>query len=126
MIGCGGLGSPASYYLSGAGVGTLGLVDADVVEESNLHRQIIHTEARVNINKTESAKTSINAFNRHTNVITYPHKFTNETAEEIVNSQKWDVVMDGSDNPKTRYLVNDICMIKKLPLVSGSALKWEG
>ncbi|CDW73808.1 molybdenum cofactor synthesis protein 3 [Stylonychia lemnae] len=124
IIGAGGLGSPASFYLSGAGVGTIGLVDGDIVDESNLHRQIIHTEDRVGINKTLSAKQQIAMFNRHIDVVTYQTHLTPENAREIV--QDWDIVMDGSDNAKARYLINDICMILKKPLVSGSALQMEG
>ena len=77
MIGAGGLGSPAALYLSGAGIGTLGLVDADVVDESNLHRQVIHSEERIDMLKTESAKKTISSFNRHTKVVTYEERLTN-------------------------------------------------
>lgn len=124
LIGAGGLGSPAALYLSGAGIGTLGLVDADVVEESNLHRQVIHTEDRVGMNKTQSAKIQISQFNRHTSVVCFEVRLTNKNAQEIVGSKEWDwdVVMDGSDNASTRYLINDICCINNKPLVSGSAL----
>ena len=76
LIGAGGLGSPASLYLSGAGIGTIGLVDADTVDESNLHRQVIHNEERLGMKKTLSAKTAISAFNRHVNVVTYESRFT--------------------------------------------------
>jgi len=86
LIGAGGLGSPASLYLAGAGIGTLGLVDADVVDESNLHRQVIHTEERVGMNKTQSAKLAISKFNRHTNVVTYETRITTENACEIIGS----------------------------------------
>ena len=80
LIGAGGLGSPASLYLSGAGIGTLGLVDADSVDESNLHRQVIHNEERLGMKKTLSAKTAISAFNRHVNVVTYESRFTSQNA----------------------------------------------
>ena len=86
LIGAGGLGSPASLYLAGAGIGTLGLVDADIVDESNLHRQVIHTEERVGMNKTQSAKLAISKFNRHTNVVTYETRITTENACEIIGS----------------------------------------
>ena len=124
LIGAGGLGSPASLYLSGAGIGTLGLVDADHVEESNLHRQVIHTEERVGMNKTQSAKISINQFNRHCEVVTFETRLTSENARQIIGSEEhnWDIVMDGSDNAATRYLINDACVLLKKPLVSGSAL----
>jgi len=80
IVGAGGLGSPASLYLAGAGIGTIGLVDADCVEESNLHRQVIHSEERLGMNKTESAKQAILAFNRHVNVITYKERLSNQNA----------------------------------------------
>lgn len=124
LIGAGGLGSPAALYLAGAGVGTLGLVDADTVDESNLHRQVIHTEERVGMNKTASAKAAISKFNRFTNVVTYEVRLNNTNASEIIGSSEhnWDVIMDGSDNAGTRYLINDTCCKFKKPLVSGSAL----
>jgi len=124
IIGAGGLGSPAGLYLAGAGIGTIGLVDGDVVEESNLHRQVIHNERNIGKLKTVSAKESILAFNHHVKVVTYETRFTKENAKEILEG--WDIVMDGSDNAPTRYLINDICMILKKPLVSGSALQLEG
>lgn len=124
IVGTGGLGSPAALYLAGAGIGTIGLVDGDIVEESNLHRQVIHSEQKLGMHKTQSAKTAMNLFNRHVNVVTYETHLTSQNAKEIVAD--WDIVMDGSDNAKARYLINDICMILKKPLVSGSALQWEG
>lgn len=124
IVGAGGLGSPAGLYLAGAGIGTLGIVDGDIVEESNLHRQVIHTEANIGKNKTVSAKQAIFNFNHHIKVITYETRLTKDNAKEIVEG--WDIVMDGSDNPATRYLINDICMILKKPLVSGSAIQLEG
>ena len=85
---------------------------------------MIHSEARIGVNKTVSAKTAMNLFNRHVEVVTYETHLTNQNAYDIVKD--WDIVMDGSDNPKARYLINDICIILKKPLVSGSALQWEG
>lgn len=120
IVGAGGLGSPAALYLAGAGVGTIGLVDGDIVEESNLHRQVIHTEKNIGKNKTISAKESMLNFNHNINVVTYETRLNKENAKEIVEG--WDIVMDGSDNAATRYLINDICMILRKPLVSGSAL----
>jgi adenylyltransferase/sulfurtransferase len=81
---------------------------------------VIHNEGKVGVNKCVSAKETISGFNRHVKVVTYECNLTNENAKEIVEG--WDIVMDGSDNPKTRYLVNDICMVLKKPLVSGSAV----
>ena len=124
IVGAGGLGSPAGMYLAGAGIGTIGLVDGDIVEESNLHRQVIHTEKNIGKLKVLSAKETILAFNRHVHVVTFETRLTKENAQEIVSD--WDIVMDGSDNAATRYLINDICMILKKPLVSGSALQMEG
>lgn len=121
LVGAGGLGSPASLYLAGAGVGVLGLVDADRVDESNLHRQVIHTEERLDMHKTLSAKKAISQFNRHVSVETYEERFTSGNAMRIL-SDKWDVVVDGSDNAPTRYLISDACVAAKVPLVSGSAL----
>eukprot|EP00355_Strombidium_rassoulzadegani_P009725 CAMPEP_0168620582 /NCGR_PEP_ID=MMETSP0449_2-20121227/7218_1 /TAXON_ID=1082188 /ORGANISM="Strombidium rassoulzadegani, Strain ras09" /LENGTH=393 /DNA_ID=CAMNT_0008661605 /DNA_START=8 /DNA_END=1186 /DNA_ORIENTATION=+ len=128
LIGAGGLGSPAALYLSGAGVGTLGLVDADVVDESNLHRQVIHTEKNVGVKKVESARGQIGLFNRHTRVVAIDARLNSENAMDIIGSKEhhWDIVMDGSDNAATRYLINDACVIYNIPLVSGSALQWEG
>lgn len=124
IIGAGGLGSPAALYLAGAGVGTLGLVDADIVDESNLHRQVIHMESKINQPKVLSAKSQIEQFNRFTNVETFQTKFLPENAMSLLEG--WDIVMDGSDNAPTRYLISDACVLAKKPLVSGSALKWEG
>jgi len=125
LIGAGGLGSPACLYLAGAGIGTIGLVDADTVDESNLHRQVIHTEERLGMNKCQSAKIQVQQFNRHTKVECYETRLTSDNASEIIGKD-WDVVMDGSDNAATRYLINDACVIFGKPLVSGSALQWEG
>ena len=122
LIGAGGLGSPAALYLAGAGVGTIGLVDADLVDESNLHRQVIHNEQRVDMNKTLSAKAAIQAFNRHVNVLTYECRFTRENAMELLSAEDWTVVMDGSDNAPTRYLISDACVRAAKPLVSGLSL----
>jgi len=125
IIGAGGLGSPAALYLSGAGVGTIGLVDADKVDESNLHRQVIHKESTVGHPKVLSAKQTISEFNRHVNVVTYQENFTPYNALRII-SEGWEIIMDASDNAPTRYLVSDAAVIAKIPLVSGSAIQWEG
>ena len=126
LIGAGGLGSPAALYLAGAGVGTLGLVDADTVDESNLHRQVIHNEERLGMQKTLSAKKAIEAFNHRTKVLTYEQRFERHNAMELLQAEDWDVVMDGSDNAPTRYLISDACVRAGKPLVSGSALQWDG
>lgn len=105
IVGTGGLGSPAALYLAGAGVGTLGLMDGDTVDTSNLHRQIIHNTTRQGVNKTLSAKATIDEFNEFVEVITIQEHLTADNALEIVKD--YDIVMDGLDNPKSRYILND-------------------
>jgi adenylyltransferase/sulfurtransferase len=124
IIGAGGLGAPAAFYLAAAGIGRIGIVDYDIVEESNLHRQIIHTESRVGQTKVESAATSIQALNRHVDVRTYNTLLHRENAFDIV--EPYDIVLDCSDNVATRYLINDVCVLSGKPLISGSALRMEG
>jgi adenylyltransferase/sulfurtransferase len=123
-IGAGGLGSPISLYLAGSGVGTIGIIDPDVVDASNLHRQITHTSERAGMNKAESAKLTMNALNPHVQVETFPFALTASNALETVKD--WDIVLDGTDNPASRYLINDTCVILKKPLISGSAIGWDG
>ena len=122
IVGAGGLGSPALMYLAGAGIGTLGVVDADKVDESNLHRQIIHNQDWVGKHKVASAKHSISQFNRNVTVKTYEVHFTPENALSIIKDGDWQIVMDCSDNAPTRYLVSDAAVAAKVPLVSGSAI----
>ncbi len=124
IVGAGGLGAPCLLYLAGAGIGTLGIVDGDCVEESNLHRQIIHNSQRKGVNKTLSAKEMLKLYNPLINVITFEEHLTNKNSLEICD--KFDVLIDCSDNPATRYLVNDTAVVLNKPLVSGSAVKWEG
>ncbi len=124
LIGTGGLGSPLALYLAAAGVGRLGLVDFDVVDKSNLQRQIIHTTADVGRPKIESAKESILALNPHVQVDTYEAGFTSENAMEI--AKDYDIIIDGTDNFPTRYLVNDVCVLLKKPNVYGSIFRFEG
>ncbi|KAM9968541.1 hypothetical protein ACTFIW_007691 [Dictyostelium discoideum] len=124
IIGAGGLGCPVALYLSSAGIGTLGLVDYDTVEISNLHRQIGHRESSKGISKAVSLSKTISELNSLIKVNTYETTFTSETAMEIIKN--YDIVVDASDNVATRYLVNDACVLTGKPLVSGSALKWEG
>jgi adenylyltransferase/sulfurtransferase len=111
-------------YLSGAGVGEIGIVDGDKIDESNLHRQIIHTAKNKDLNKSISAKNFINNFNPLVKINTYETHFNNKNCFEI--AEKYDILVDCSDNPATRYLVNDVSVILKKPLISGSAVKWEG
>ena len=126
VIGAGGLGSPVSLYLAGAGVGKIGLVDADKVDESNLHRQVIHNETRVGVPKVLSAKESISQFNSKVAVVTYEEHFTPLNAFQIIADGSWQILVDASDNAPTRYLVSDVAVKAGVPLVSGSAIQWEG
>jgi len=124
MIGAGGLGSPVAYYLAAAGVGTIGIADADVVDLSNLQRQIIHTQDRVGMPKVESARESMQALNPDVKVKTYPHFVTEDNIREII--REYDIVVDGCDNFPTRFLVNDACFLEKKTLVSGAMFRFDG
>lgn len=120
VIGAGGLGSPCLLYLAAAGVGHVGVVDADLVDTSNLQRQIIHGTSTVGISKVESARKRIEDINPHVTVRTYPQEFTSESALKILSEgfetgRKYDVVIDGSDNFPTKYLINDACDILGIP-----------
>ncbi|MFN2549547.1 MAG: molybdopterin-synthase adenylyltransferase MoeB [Myxococcales bacterium] len=124
LIGAGGLGSPAGYYLAAAGVGRLGIIDDDVVDESNLQRQILHTTDRVGMPKTESAKKTIQALNPDVAVDEHRLRLNRDNALELFS--KYDVIVDGSDNFGTRYLVNDACVILQKPNVHGSIFRFDG
>jgi adenylyltransferase/sulfurtransferase len=124
LVGAGGLGSPAAYYLAAAGIGTMGIIDNDVVDVSNLQRQILHNNDRVGQPKTESAKLTINALNPDVKVVPYQQKLTSENILQIIKD--YDVVVDGCDNFATRYLVNDACVMTKKPNVHGSIFQFEG
>lgn len=124
LIGAGGLGSPAALYLAAAGVGTIGMVDFDVVEESNLQRQIIHGTGTLGTPKLESAEARIKDVNPHTHVEKFNVRLTSENALEIL--QDYDVVLDGTDNFPTRYLVNDACVLLGKPNAYGSIFRFEG
>ncbi|MDR7422874.1 MAG: molybdopterin-synthase adenylyltransferase MoeB [Armatimonadota bacterium] len=124
VIGAGGLGSPSSLYLAAAGVGTLGVVDGDRVDLSNLHRQILHHTQDVGVPKTASARQTLGAINPDVTVVPHQTVLTSENALEIIGG--YDVVVNGSDNFPTRYLVNDACVMLGKPLVDASILKWEG
>jgi adenylyltransferase/sulfurtransferase len=124
MVGAGGLGSPAAYYLAAAGVGTLGIIDNDVVDISNLQRQILHANDRVGMPKVESAKKTLEALNPDVKVVPYQAKLTSENIMEIIKD--YDFVVDGCDNFPTRYLVNDACVLTKKPNVHGSIFQFEG
>jgi molybdopterin/thiamine biosynthesis adenylyltransferase/rhodanese-related sulfurtransferase len=124
LIGAGGLGSPAALYLAAAGVGTLGIVDHDTVDRSNLQRQILHTDAAVGTPKVESARQTINALNPETEVIGINEHLTSDNVERVFEG--YDVVVDGSDNFATRYLVNDACVRLGLPNVHGAVFRFDG
>src|SRR5213594_2588856 len=115
MVGAGGLGSPSAYYLAAAGVGTLGIIDNDVVDISNLQRQILHTNDRVGKPKVESAKQTLQALNPDVKVITYQDKLTSANIMDIIKD--YDIIVDGCDNFSTRYLVNDACILANKPNV---------
>jgi molybdopterin/thiamine biosynthesis adenylyltransferase/rhodanese-related sulfurtransferase len=125
LIGAGGLGSPASLYLAAAGVGRLGIVDADVVDESNLQRQIVHSTEGIGEPKVDSAKRAIEALNPDVQVVTYKERLTSENIERIL-ADGWDVIVDGADNFPTRYLVNDASVWHDIPVVHGSIYRFEG
>jgi adenylyltransferase/sulfurtransferase len=124
LVGAGGLGSPASMYLAAAGVGTLGIVDADVVDESNLQRQILHSTPDVGRPKVESAVNRLRAINPTIEIVPYDTVLSSANAFEIL--EPWDVVIDGTDNFPVRYLVNDATQMLGKPLVYGSIYQWDG
>ncbi len=124
LMGAGGLGSPAALYLAAAGVGTLGVVDMDVVDLSNLQRQILHTTDRVGMAKTESAEKSIHALNPEVKVVSFQERLTSENVERIVS--QFDMVLDGGDNFPTRYLLNDACVLLDKPNIHGSIYRFDG
>ena len=124
LVGAGGLGSPSAYYLAAAGVGTLGIVDDDVVDRSNLQRQILHTDDRVGISKVASARQTLQALNPTIEVVGYEDRLDSKNVERIFEG--WDVVVDGADNFPTRYLVNDASVKLGLPNVHGSVYRFEG
>lgn len=124
IVGAGGLGAPAALYLAGAGVGTIGIMDADTVNVSNLHRQIIHSVDRVNMNKAESARIAMEQQNELVQVQTYPCFLTTENAEEIIC--KYDFVIDAVDNIETKFLINDVCVLLKKPFCHAGILQFQG
>jgi molybdopterin/thiamine biosynthesis adenylyltransferase/rhodanese-related sulfurtransferase len=125
LVGAGGLGSPASLYLAAAGVGTLGIVDADVVDDSNLQRQIVHSTERLGEPKVASAQRTIEALNPDVTVLPFEERLTSENVDRIL-AHGWDVIVDGADNFPTRYLVNDASIWHGVPVVHGSIYRFEG
>src|SRR4051794_14325280 len=124
LLGAGGLGSPAALYLAAAGVGTLGIVDMDVVDASNLQRQILHNMDRIGERKVDSAKKSLTMLNPDVDVVTYDVRFGADNVLDIIDG--YDVVLDGTDNFPTRYLLNDASLLKQIPVVHGSIFRFEG
>ena len=125
LIGAGGLGSPASLYLAAAGIGRLGIVDADIVDETNLQRQIAHSLDTLGTPKVDSAKRAIAALNPDVEVVTYRERLTSENIDRILD-EGWDMIVDGADNFPTRYLVNDASVWRGIPVVHGSIYRFEG
>ena len=125
LIGAGGLGSPASLYLAAAGVGHLGIIDADIVDESNLQRQIAHSLNTLGTPKVDSARRAIEALNPDVEVTTYRERLTSENIDRILDDG-WDIIVDGADNFPTRYLVNDASVWRGIPVVHGSIYRFEG
>ncbi|KYF83685.1 molybdopterin-synthase adenylyltransferase MoeB [Sorangium sp. So ce388] len=124
LLGAGGLGSPAALYLAAAGVGTLGLVDADVVDNSNLQRQILHATSRVGMPKVDSAEVAIRDLNPDVKVVKFQERLDSGNVDRIFD--QFDIVIDGCDNFPTRYLVNDASVFKKKPVIHGSIFRFEG
>ncbi len=124
LLGAGGLGSPAALYLAAAGVGTIGIVDMDVVDASNLQRQILHNLDRIGDRKVDSAKKTLTAMNPDVNVVTYDVRLGADNILEVIDG--YDVIVDGTDNFPTRYLVNDAALLKRIPVVHGSIFRFEG
>ena len=125
LIGAGGLGSPASLYLAAAGVGTIGIVDDDEVDETNLQRQIVHSTERLGESKADSAKRTIEALNPDVTVKAFKERLTSENVDRILG-EGWDVIVDGADNFPTRYLLNDASVWHGIPVVHGSIFRFEG
>ncbi len=124
LIGAGGLGSPSALYLASAGVGTLGIIDDDVVDLSNLQRQILHSTKTINHSKVESAEETISKMNPDVKVNKYTGRLNSENILDIIKD--YDFILDGSDNFPTRFLVNDACFFLKKTLISGSIFRFEG
>ncbi len=124
MLGAGGLGSPAALYLAAAGVGTIGIIDMDVVDASNLQRQILHNMDRIGDRKVDSAKKTLTLMNPDVDVVTYDVRLGADNVLDIIDG--YDIIVDGTDNFPTRYLVNDAALLKRIPVVHGSIFRFEG
>ena len=124
LLGAGGLGSPSALYLAAAGVGTIGIIDMDVVDQSNLQRQILHNMDRIGDRKVDSAKKTLTLINPDVNVVTYDVRLGADNILDIIDG--YDVIVDGTDNFPTRYLVNDASLLKRIPVIHGSIFRFEG
>ncbi len=124
VIGAGGLGSPAALYLAAAGVGTLGLADGDIVDLSNLQRQILHTTDRIGVSKVESGRQTLSALNPEIALQLYPEHVSADNLPALLD--RYDMILDGSDNFSTRFLINDACFFARKTLISGSIFRFEG
>ena len=124
LLGAGGLGSPAALYLAAAGVGTIGIIDMDEVDASNLQRQILHNTDRIGERKVDSAKKTLTLINPDVNVVTYDVRLGADNILDIIDG--YDVIVDGTDNFPTRYLVNDASLLKRIPVIHGSIFRFEG
>jgi len=125
LLGAGGLGSPAALYLAAAGVGTLGLIDNDAVDASNLQRQVLHGTSTVGVSKVQSARARIEDLNPDVEVLAFDERLTSDNVDRVFD-QDWDVIVDGLDNFPTRYLVNDASVWKNIPVVHGSIFRFDG
>jgi molybdopterin/thiamine biosynthesis adenylyltransferase/rhodanese-related sulfurtransferase len=124
LIGAGGLGAPVALYLAASGIGTIGLVDDDVVDESNLQRQVVHTVDRIGQPKTASARVTLEALNPETRVIEHRERLSADNVERLIGG--YDVIVDGTDNFDTRYILNDAAVKLRKPVVHGSIYRWDG
>ena len=124
MLGAGGLGSPSSLYLAAAGIGTIGVIDMDVVDASNLQRQILHNTDRIGDRKVDSAKKTLTLLNPDVNVVTYDQRLGADNVLDIIDG--YDIIVDGTDNFPTRYLLNDASLKKNIPVVFGAIFRFEG
>ena len=124
VVGAGGLGCPVAVYLTAAGVGCIGLVDYDDVELNNLHRQVLHSEMKVHWSKVDSAKITLSQLNSSVQILAYKLHLDSANALDLISN--YDIVVDATDNVPTRYLLNDACVLTRKPLVSGSALRFDG
>jgi molybdopterin/thiamine biosynthesis adenylyltransferase len=125
LLGAGGLGAPSSLYLAAAGVGTIGMVDADVVDASNLQRQIVHATSRLGMSKVDSAEVALKDLNPDVKIVKYTERLMSDNVDRIFGAG-WDAIVDGCDNFPTRYLVNDASLFHKIPVVHGSIFRFDG